>query len=54
MAPVQRVVDHDLPSGEELDMGSTGAGIGDLFVLQPVVGWDDVEVSLHRRASLQP
>lgn len=32
VAPVERVVDHDLPSGEELDMGSTDAQVRDLLM----------------------
>ena len=49
--PVEGVMDDDLAAGEELDMRTTDAEIGDLFVFEQVLGGNDgsFRSSLHVR-----
>jgi hypothetical protein len=42
VAPVERVVDDDLPSREILDVGPADASVLDLLVPDPVLGRHDV------------
>jgi hypothetical protein len=48
VSSVEGVVDDYLPLREELDMGTAGADVGDLFMLEPIVGRHDVEGVTHR------
>jgi hypothetical protein len=49
---VQRVMNHDLASREELDVGSAYACVLDLLMVEPIFGWNHVErlshASVHR------
>ena len=45
---VEGVMDDHPPFRKELDVGTTDADVGDLFMLEPIVGRHDVEGVTHR------
>jgi hypothetical protein len=48
VSSVEGVMDDDLPPGEELDVGTTDAKVGDLFMFEPIIGRYYVEGFTHR------
>ena len=48
VSSVEGVVDDYPPLREELDVGTTDADVGDLFMLKPIVSRQDVEGLTHR------
>lgn len=48
VSSVESVMDDYLPVGKELDMGTTNADVGDLFMFEPIARRHDVERLTHR------
>ena len=48
VSSVEGVMNDHLPFREKLQVGTTDAEVGDLFMLEPIVGRHDVEGLTHR------